>query len=76
MSPDIIQPPTVEVELIGSAFGLGTLWDRVEFRPQHQDSYTRLNATLVLAFVEGVLGYRVVYQEGHQWHFRRDTSFG
>jgi hypothetical protein len=69
------KPPSAEVTLRGSCFGLGTLFDRVEIEPQHNDNWTLLNPALLLVFIESVLGYRLTFQEGSVWHFRRDTGF-
>jgi hypothetical protein len=69
------KPDLAEVSLRGSSFGLATLFDRVEVVPQLNDGWTLLSPTLVLVFVESVLGYRLTFQEGFVWHFRRDTGF-
>ncbi|SJK98462.1 uncharacterized protein ARMOST_01730 [Armillaria ostoyae] len=34
-----------------------------------------LNPTIVLAFIEGVVGYRMVYTTGSYWMYRRTTLF-
>jgi hypothetical protein len=69
------KPPMAEVELRGSAFGLSTMWDRLDIAPQHQDQWTKLNPMLILCFLESVLGYRVIFQDVGYWHFRRDVDF-
>jgi hypothetical protein len=69
------KPPLAEVRLYGSSFGLGTVFDRVVVQPRQRHAWTKLNPTLLLVFVESVLGYRMTFQDGSVWHFRRDTGF-
>ncbi|KAK0452296.1 hypothetical protein EV421DRAFT_1898047 [Armillaria borealis] len=42
-----------------------TLWDR----------YDKVNPAIILAFVEGVVGYKMVYTTGSFWMYRRTTLF-
>jgi len=34
-----------------------------------------INPTLILAFIEGVLGYKEVYTTGYRWVFKRQDNF-
>jgi hypothetical protein len=59
-----------------SAFGLGEMFDKLtlstkETRYTHQFQVT---TPMIVAFVEGVLGYELISTHG-TWSFRRDTEF-
>lgn len=64
----------MKVELIESAFCNGvhdslTIEPHINFR----NSGFAINPTLILAFIEGVLGYKLVHTNGQSWVYRSDT---
>jgi len=64
----------LKVELVESAFCNGvndalTIEPHINFR----NSGFQINPTLVLAFIEGVLGYKLVHTDGRNWVYRSDT---
>lgn len=74
---DVRKPSLVEITLQQSCFATGIYSDRLvlvsqkdKFRPLYA-----VNPTMVLAFVEGVLGYTRVTMERGSWMFRRDVPF-
>ncbi|KAI1194159.1 hypothetical protein F5X97DRAFT_327820 [Nemania serpens] len=69
------KPPFAEVTLHQSAFGLGVMYDRLTMSPEGRYSVQAVSPTIVLALVEGVLGYRGVSQQQGSWTFRRDVEF-
>ena len=69
------QPPAAEITLKESCFGLGLLFDRLELELNSYDYKHGLSPPLLLAFVEGVLGYRITYQDASSWTFRREVAF-
>lgn len=73
--PTVPQPPFAEVTLHQSAFGLGVMYDRLTMSPEGRYSVQAVSPTIVLALVEGVLGYRGVSQQQGSWTFRRDVEF-
>ncbi|KAI1117719.1 hypothetical protein F5Y14DRAFT_447666 [Nemania sp. NC0429] len=84
---DTRRPPCADVTLHQSAFGLGLMYDRLTLGSdgRHAAQAQAVSPTLVLALVEGVLGYRAVSQQGEgggggggggsSWAFRRDVEF-
>lgn len=63
-----------EVNLHGSPFGMGTIYDRIEIEPQYLDQLTCVNPTIVMCFIENILGYRGTFQNDSCWHYRRDVA--
>lgn len=60
-----------------SPWGLGNLFDRLVLTTE-ENRYIKqfsVNPCIVLALVEGVLGYRQVSVEAGQWTYRRDEVF-
>ncbi|KAI1188561.1 hypothetical protein F5B17DRAFT_451571 [Nemania serpens] len=77
-SPSPKKPPFADVTLHQSAFGLGIMYDRLTVSSEGRYSTQAVSPTIVLALVEGVLGYRGVsqqLQDGSSWAFRRDVEF-
>ncbi|KAK3329886.1 hypothetical protein B0H66DRAFT_542286 [Apodospora peruviana] len=73
---DTRNPPAIQVTLHQSAFGLGQMFDRLVLNT-HDTRYTnqfQVTAPMVIALIEGVLGYELVSAHG-TWSFRRDTAF-
>ncbi|KAK1757869.1 hypothetical protein QBC47DRAFT_377143 [Echria macrotheca] len=73
---DTTTPPAVQIRLCQSAFGLGELFDRLILSTS-ETRYTnqfRVTTPMVVALVEGVLGYELVSTQG-TWSFRRDTEY-
>ncbi|KAK0632726.1 hypothetical protein B0T14DRAFT_491031 [Immersiella caudata] len=73
---DTTEPAAVQITLFQSAFGLGELFDRLALST-NETRYTnqfRVTTPMVVALIEGVLGYNLVSNQG-TWTFRRDTEF-
>ena len=78
-----IRLPIVKAELEASHWGYGALYDCLVISPGDVRGSTKwedINPILILAFVEGILGYRPVGDEGggnggSQWSFKRDVGF-
>lgn len=70
---DIRHPPSIDIVLEESPIGLGLLFNRLVVKPQSRNNAVGqvLSPVVVLAFVEGVLGFQLVSSEGGSWHFRR-----
>ena len=58
-----------------SCFGLGMFYDRLDFELDSYNYKHGLSPVMIIAFVEGVLGYRMTYNDSVSWTFRRDTAF-
>ncbi|KAI1169713.1 hypothetical protein F4777DRAFT_192264 [Nemania sp. FL0916] len=71
------KPPCAEVKLHQSAFGLGVVYDRLSITSEGRYIVQTVSPTLILALVEGVLGYLPVSGDGSgtSWTFRRDVGF-
>ncbi|KAG5936935.1 hypothetical protein E4U59_004717 [Claviceps monticola] len=71
------QPKLVQVTLNRSPYGGEDLHDMLtlEYPSGHGFSGVppALSVPIVLHLVESVLGYRLVYQDATNWHYRRDT---
>jgi hypothetical protein len=52
---------------------MGTIYDRIEIEPQFNDKMTRVSPTIVMCFVESILGYRITFENDGVWHYRRDV---
>ncbi|RFU26759.1 hypothetical protein B7463_g9579, partial [Scytalidium lignicola] len=69
------KPPLVKITLKESVFGLGLLYDRLWIEGFRD---TDVNAVLVLALVENVLGYTILRDRdgaGSIWEFERRRGF-
>ncbi|RDB28047.1 hypothetical protein Hypma_002191 [Hypsizygus marmoreus] len=64
----------LEVKLVESAFCMGVM-DMLTVEPymSFRNREMELNPVIVLAFIEGVLGYTMVYTNGHHWVYRSST---
>ena len=62
--------------LCQSAFGLGELFDRLILSTKETRYTTQFRVTtpMVVALIEGILGYELVSTHG-SWSFRRDVEF-
>ncbi|KAJ3037524.1 hypothetical protein HDV00_001637 [Rhizophlyctis rosea] len=69
------KPPATIITLKESCFGVNILFDRLHFELDTYNHQHGLTPALIIAFVEGVLGYRMTWQDGGSWQFRRDTGF-
>ncbi|KAF2807624.1 uncharacterized protein BDZ99DRAFT_522249 [Mytilinidion resinicola] len=69
------RPPAATLTLHESPFGLGILQDRLTISTQGSRMTFVLSPTLLMSFVEGVLGYALVSGDGGTWTFRRDVGF-
>ncbi|KAI1347869.1 hypothetical protein F5Y01DRAFT_307187 [Xylaria sp. FL0043] len=69
------KPPLAEVELHQSVFGLGIVYDRMTIKAESRYTTQEVSPTIILALVEGVLGYKVISNDGPYWSFRRDVEF-
>lgn len=72
----LTQPPCVDIQLHQSAFGLGLMYDRLTLGVGGRPGSFRVSPTIVLAFVESVLGYNSasVNTTGNVWHYRKDVE--
>jgi hypothetical protein len=72
----ILQPPAVDIRLQQSAFGLSEMFDRLELSTKEIRYVTQFHVTtpMILALIEGVLGYTLLSGEGGTWTFRRETE--
>jgi len=74
---DTRNPPSVEITAEQSPWGLGMVYDRLILTTQDSryiKQYT-VNVCIVLALVEGVLGYEPVAAHPNQWSYRRDAPW-
>ncbi|KAI0505375.1 hypothetical protein F5B22DRAFT_627987 [Xylaria bambusicola] len=69
------RPPLAEIKLHQSAFGLGIVYDRLTVTVESRHTTQQISPTLLLAMVEGVLGYKSMSSEGRFWTFRKDIEF-
>ncbi|KAI1365129.1 hypothetical protein F5Y08DRAFT_191466 [Xylaria arbuscula] len=69
------RPPLTEIKLYQSAFGLGVVYDRLTITSEARYTPQHVSPTLLLAIVEGVLGYKSVSSETRSWTFRKDAEF-
>ncbi|GAW24094.1 hypothetical protein ANO14919_136740 [Xylariales sp. No.14919] len=69
------KPPLAEVKLHQSAFGLGIVYDRLTMAAESRYTAQEVSPTILLALIEGVLGYKQVSNDGPFWTFRRDVEF-
>jgi len=78
IDPDPFQIPYLRIKLVESNFGLGLFYDTLTIEPfDHHQRHAVVNVVLILAFIEGVLGYHPMPDtsgSGH-WEFRRTTPF-
>ncbi|KAK4695764.1 hypothetical protein P7C71_g2047, partial [Lecanoromycetidae sp. Uapishka_2] len=73
-----VKQQILKTELQKSHLGYGALFDSLSVKPSdHRGRWEDINPILILAFVEGVLGYHPVREgsEGNQWYFKRDVPF-
>ncbi|KAK3938770.1 hypothetical protein QBC46DRAFT_355624 [Diplogelasinospora grovesii] len=74
---DTRNPSAVQITLHQSALGLGEMFDRLTLSTE-DTKYTdrfRVTAPMVVAIIEGVLGYEMIGTTHGEWKFRRDTEF-
>ncbi|KAH7347658.1 hypothetical protein B0T11DRAFT_143399 [Plectosphaerella cucumerina] len=73
---DSRSPPAVDIRLQQSAFGLSEMFDRLELSTKENRYVTQFHVTtpMILALIEGVLGYTLLSGEGGTWTFRRETK--
>ena len=71
---DSRRPPAVEVKYNQSCWGASSMFDMVTLTSEG-NSIFEFNPAIVLAFVEGVLGYEKVSTEQGLWTYRRVTPF-
>jgi hypothetical protein len=75
-SRTITQIPLLRATLGESNFGLGLSYDTLTIEPHdHHQRYVEINPTIVLVFIEGVLGYHLAHTKGDSWEFRREVAF-
>lgn len=65
--------PQIKVKLHTSSFGFGAVYDKVSLEPNNQVS--EVTVPLVIALVEGTLGYQLLYTDARVWSFRRTQEF-
>ncbi|KAF9460027.1 hypothetical protein BDZ94DRAFT_1266936 [Collybia nuda] len=72
---DSLRRNVLKIELISSEFFPGTN-DTLKI-DYNMHSYGRpsINPTVILAFIEGVLGYKLIHTTGHTWLYKSDTLF-
>ncbi|CAK7217019.1 hypothetical protein SEUCBS140593_003063 [Sporothrix eucalyptigena] len=71
---DSRRPPAVEVQYNQSCWGASPMFDSVTLTSEANNIF-QFNPALVLAFVEGVLGYDKVSTEQGIWTYRRMVPF-
>ena len=72
-----VKPSGLDIKLHQSAFGLGEMFDRLEIsaRDNRYNTTFQVTAPIMLALIEGVLGYDTVTARPNIWSFRRDVQF-
>ncbi len=66
----------MEIQLYQCAFGLGLMYDRLVLAAENRyGGGYNVTPTIVLSFIEGVLGYDKVSCDGGMWTYRRDVEF-
>jgi len=66
----------VDFHLHECAFGLGLMYDTLTLYAEKKYGGGHfISPTIVLAIVEGVLGYEKTYTDGTKWIYRRDVAF-
>ncbi|OAR03014.1 hypothetical protein LLEC1_06070 [Akanthomyces lecanii] len=66
------RPPSMNVRLNKSAFGLGVVYDALTIAPHDSRELTLLPPVLVLNLVENVLGYKLLHEYPQSWRFVRE----
>ncbi|OCK84637.1 hypothetical protein K432DRAFT_413867 [Lepidopterella palustris CBS 459.81] len=69
------RPLAVIITLQKSPFGLRIVFDRLHISMQNARMHYLLGPTMLLSFVEGVLGYKLTFGNGDMWTFRKKTEF-
>ncbi|TGJ80327.1 hypothetical protein E0Z10_g8447 [Xylaria hypoxylon] len=69
------RPPLAEVKLHQSAFGLGVVYDRLTVATESRYTAQEVSPTMLLSLIEGVMGYKMISNDGPFWTFRRDVEF-
>ncbi|MCJ1239859.1 hypothetical protein MMC14_007857 [Varicellaria rhodocarpa] len=75
---DFRKLPALQVELQESHFGSGVFFDSLIIKPSDErQTILNVNPILVVAFIEGILGYHLIPQAKgiDDWYFRRDEKF-
>ncbi|KAG6249126.1 hypothetical protein E4U23_002429 [Claviceps purpurea] len=76
-SQRVDKPKLVQVTLSRSPYGGEDLHDMLTLEYPSGSGFScvppALSVPIVLHLVESVLGYRLVYQDATNWHYRRDT---
>jgi hypothetical protein len=70
------RPPILDIQLHQLPFGLGNTYDRLTVSSQGRRAEPlMISPTMIMNIVESQFGYEKVYQEGSNWHYRRDIPF-
>ncbi|KAH8883562.1 hypothetical protein GQ53DRAFT_882329, partial [Thozetella sp. PMI_491] len=74
---DTRAPPAVDVKLHQSAFGLTEMFDRLELSTKENRFIAQFHITspMIVALIEGVLGYKLISTYAGTWNFRREVEF-
>ncbi len=67
------QRPIFKLTLVESDFCFGMM-DTLVVEP-YMSHHDGVNPTVILAFIEGVVGYKMVYTTGSYWMYRCTTLF-
>jgi hypothetical protein len=59
------------IELQESDYCFGVM-DTLTIKPK--DPYKEVNPAMVIAFIEGILGYRLIHTTGCHWMYNRSES--
>jgi hypothetical protein len=71
----VAQPPAVNVRLHQAAFGSGLLYDRLVMTVDNSyGNYFLVTPSVILALIEGILGYERVWVEGSTWTFTKGVE--
>jgi len=65
-------PNMLKVEMVDSDYAFGV---QDSLLIHHADDRRTINPTIVLAFVEGILGYKMVHTSGGYWVYRLEKKF-
>ncbi|TFK32334.1 hypothetical protein BDQ12DRAFT_504936 [Crucibulum laeve] len=70
---DSLKRPLLKIELIESWFCSGVM-DTISIEPlmNHRGPNLQFNPTIILAFIEGVLGYKMVNSTAYRWIYKSD----
>lgn len=72
-----MQVPLLDVKLFGSRFSQRDYVDFATITSKDERALSKaleINPTMIISFVQGVLGYHIVKITKDTWHFQRDKA--